>query len=496
MKSQPTPPAAPDYAAANQAGVTADINALPLRNAINAATTLGTSYTDPDTGKTYDFTGLGTTAVANQQLQQQLDAAPQIDETLLKLQQQYGPQFAEAARASLQATDPTGFALRDQFGSKLLNGQGTNSELVANQKAPSYEQMSGSGPDIHALSQSDAPTLQHVDPAAQMADTGAAAAGRSSLENGIFDKLAESNSGAIDPVLQRAAEQAARARGASSGNLMGDGSALQESLAVQQAAAAQQQQRQSDALNLLQSGQTTSDTTNRNNQQNFNNAGTAAQFNNGTDQQSFQNRAAINDQQNSAANQAFQNTMAAVGQRNQALQNSFASQQAVAQQQIAARQSDTANTQSYLGLSPIVAQGSMLSGLQQGAAPTTSGTGYNAVGSAQNAGQLGSGFAGNVFGTQANIFGTQSSAATAANSMMLNAAGGLASGFVCHVARLVYGQRNPRWIVFYYWKEHAAPKWFKAAYNRFAPQIAAMIRPFPLMQSAVRRWMDSKIQLA
>lgn len=496
MKSQPAAPATPDYAAANQAGVSADINALPLRNAINAATTLGTSYTDPATGRNYDFTGLGSQDVAHAQLMRQLQDAPDSAQALLSLQQQYGPQFAQAARDSLQATDPNGFALRDAFGAQLNGGEGSNASLLqsAGISAPQYQQLAASSvPGAQLLNNSENPNFQRLSAAPQMHDDPATAAMRANLQQSVADNL--SQVGTLDPALQRAAEQASRARGASTGNLMGDGSALQESLAVQQAQLAQDAQRRGEAGNLLSSGQAIADTANRNNQQNFSNTGQVATFNNASGQQNFQNASSIASQNNSAANAAFQNTMAQVGQRNQALQNSFQSQQAVAQQQLAANQQDIANKQSYLGLTPIVSQGAQLSGLQQGAAPTGSGTGYSAVGTAQNAGQLGSSFAGNVFGTQANIFNTQSQAATAANGQMMKAAGSLAGGF-CHVARLVYGERNPRWIVFFYWKEHAAPKWFKAAYNRLAPQVAALLRPFPGAQASVRRWMDHKIQLA
>lgn len=489
MKNQPEAPEAPDYAAANEAGVQADINALPLRNAINAASTLGTVYTDPNTGKTYDFTGLGSQDIANRQFQQQLADAPEVAKTLLGIQQEYGDDFARVARDNLAATDPTAYGMREDFGRSLRDGTNSNESLVRNLPPPAYEQIGGSGPALKQLQASDAPSLARIN-GINLADTGEAAAGRSTLEQQIFDRLAMA--GQSDPSLDRAAQQAARARGASSGNLYGDGSAMNEALAVQAAQRELDAGRRNDALQLLQSGQTTSDKGNVLAQQNFNNTGLTAQFNNGAAQQEFQNRGAIADQNNIASNQAFQNAMTAIGQRNQALHNSFAAQQSVAQQQMAARQQDTANKQSYLGLQPIVAQGSMLSGLQQGAAPTTSGTGYNAVGTAQNAGALGSAFAGNVFGTRANIFGTQSQAATAGNAQMA----GLATSFLCHVARQVYGPENGRWVVFYYWKELIAPKWFRALYNRVAPQVAILIRPFPLLQSVIRGWMDRKIQIA
>ena len=67
-------PAAPDYAAANVAGVQADAATLPFRLSISQAAQLGTKWTDPDTGKEYDFTGLG----IDQQNQAAVDSATQL----------------------------------------------------------------------------------------------------------------------------------------------------------------------------------------------------------------------------------------------------------------------------------------------------------------------------------------------------------------------------------------------------------------------------------
>jgi len=449
-KNNTEAPKAPNYAEANREGVMADVEMLPLRNAINAAAALGTSYTDPTTGKTYDFTGLGSQDIASAQLQQQLADAPAAAEALLKIQQQYGPGFAQAARDSLRVTDPTGFALREQFGQDLSSGNGIE-DLLNKSGAltnPTLERMQG----------------------ITLADTGLAAAGRTALERQIFDELAMVGQG--DPYLERATQQAARARGAANNNLYGSGAALNESLKVQEALRGLDDKRRNDALGLLASGQTTSDKANALAQQNLANEGSVKSFN------------------NAAANQAFTNAMATV------------------QQQMGARQQDTANKQSYLGLTPIVSQGAQLSGLQQGAAPVTTGSGYSAVGTAQNAGQLGSAFAGNVFGTQANIYGTQMSNQSSPLGTIVGAAAGsfggplgtaagnaLASKFTCHVARLIYGEDNPRWIVFYHWKEKLAPKWFRALYNRYSEPAAGFLALFPETHGIIRRWMDSKFQI-
>jgi hypothetical protein len=59
MYDSPEPPAAPDYAAATRAGVEANAELMPLLIAVDRAARMGTSYTDPQTGKVYDFSGLG-----------------------------------------------------------------------------------------------------------------------------------------------------------------------------------------------------------------------------------------------------------------------------------------------------------------------------------------------------------------------------------------------------------------------------------------------------
>ena len=598
MKNQPEAPQAPDYAAANEAGVRADVDMLPLRNAINAATTLGTSYTDPNTGKTYDFTGLGSQDVAHAQLMQQLKDAPESAKALLDIQNTLGQGFAQSARDQLAITDPSGMALRDQYGKDQLAGDNSIEGLVKGKEnfdpqtylnkypdlqkategmdqqakndwatmhwnrygqaegretgipktggapdAPKYESASGYGPDLKQMTQGEKPTLERMGDAEQqrglsntpqmqgvgttdLRDTGYAAAGRGGLEKQVMDDLAKT--GQMDPNLEREFQQAQRARGASLGNSYGDAGSLDEAMAVGKAQRELDMSRQQNALGLLQSGQTTSDKRNTlqqdqqasdvtaagfNNaalqqqyedqfknqdqsnaaaQANFNNTGQRTQFNNATAQQQFQNTGSINDQSNTAANQSFQNAMAAIGQRNQVAQNDFGAKQGLLQQQIGARQQDTANKQSYLGLTPIVSQGAQLAGLQQGAAPTGSGTGYSAVGTAQNAGQLGTSFAGNIFGTQANIFSTQSQAATAANGQMMSAA----TSFMCHTARLVYGEESGRWVVFYHWKEHVAPRWFKALYNRYTARFSRLISHSPAAQRVVRGWMDRQINLA
>ena len=63
----------------------------------------------------------------------------------------------------------------------------------------------------------------------------------------------------------------------------------------------------------------------------------------------------------------------------------------------------------------------------------------------------------------------------------------------CWVARLVYGARNPRWLVFRHWLLHCAPPWFRALYIRHGEGFAAWLADKPWLQAIIRRWMDARI---
>lgn len=140
-------PKAPDYAAANREGVLADIETLPLRRMIESAAKAGEKieYTDPRTGekKTVDFTGLGDVDMSKQMLDWQLDSADSVAAKSLEMSQKYGADFVEQRRKELEASDPTGFKIREEMGSSiladLLAGKGldaqTQAEVVAAERA-------------------------------------------------------------------------------------------------------------------------------------------------------------------------------------------------------------------------------------------------------------------------------------------------------------------------------------------------------------------------
>ena len=311
---------APDLAAANREAVMAAIETFPLQRQIEAASRIGETVNVPiyekgvDTGRTrpVDFSKISDIAQTEALGKALAALAPEQARQQLEAQKLYGTQFAQQRRAELQALDPERYGTGTEPGlyAQFLKDIGSRPIAEETIAAPSYERVGmPGGPQ----------------------DTGEAARIRSNLERQISAGLAQA--GTLDPAMIRGAEQAARARGTSTGNLLGNLSAFREARAVNEAISNADVQRRQQAIGLLQSGQTSSDVANRQSQE------------------------------------AFQNILAATGQRNTAMQQSFAGQMASQQQRQGSQQQNIANIQSALGLQPIVSQAAQLSGLQQGASP-------------------------------------------------------------------------------------------------------------------------------
>lgn len=307
---------APDMAAANREAVYAQAQTFPILRQIEAASRTGGAGTYPvydASGKVvaerpYDFSGISDIDVTRETARALAQLAPEQAAAQLKAAEQYGTRFAQQRRAELEAIDPSRYRLYESFLRDIGSPAGEQTQAVP--EAPTYERVG-------------MPTAPQ--------DTGSAAQMRRDLERQIAAGLAQA--GTLDPTMIRAAEQAARARGTATGNILGNLSALRESRAVSEAIANADVQRRQQALGLLQSGQTTSDVANR------------------------------------QAQEAFNNILAATGQRNTAMQQTFAGQMAAQQQRQNVGQQNIANVQSALGLQPIVSQAAQLGGLQQGASP-------------------------------------------------------------------------------------------------------------------------------
>ena len=60
----------------------------------------------------------------------------------------------------------------------------------------------------------------------------------------------------------------------------------------------------------------------------------------------------------------------------------------------------------------------------------------------------------------------------------------------CWVARLVYGEDNPRWMVFRDWLLNESPSWFRSLYIKYGESFANSIKDMPLAKSIVKSMMD------
>ena len=436
---------APDMAAANREAVYAQAETFPILRELEAASRLGTKgeYVILDekgnprldsSGKpvtrSYDFTGLSdvdlTKAIGTAMNEM---AGPQAAAQLATAQK-YGTQFAQQRRAELQTLDPTRYGLYENFLKDLQSGANQIPEDTI--QSPTYERVGmPGGPQ----------------------DTGYARSIRSDLERQIGAGLAQA--GTLDPAMIRAAEQAARARGTATGNVLGNLSAFREARAVGEAISNADVQRRQQALGLLQSGQTTSDVANR------------------------------------QAQEAFQNILAATGQRNTAMQQSFAGQMASQQQRQGTQQQNIANIQSALGLQPIVSQAAQLGGLQQGASPFGA---PQYIQGMQQAGpgqllQTGSSFA--LSNAQNEFQASQANSPLSIMKGVTSAIGALGAAAGCYVARECIPDQ---WEAFYFWKELVGPKWFKSFYDSNAEKFAKWIKDKPKAKKLVANWMLGRIK--
>ena len=431
----------PNFSEANAEAVKAQAETFPFLRAMDAAAKLGTTVKYGD--KTYDFSGkqedgsfkpIGDIQISEAVARAAAKIAPELTGKQLDLAKEYGTQFAQQRRNELEALDPRKFDLYEQFLSDVKGD--------------------AAAPDTRI----DSPTYERVGMPGAQQDTGASQLIRSELERQIQQGL--SQVGTLDPSMERRVQQAARARGSSINNVLGNPSALRESLAIQDALGNANSQRWNAAMGLLQSGQSTSDTANRN------------------------------------AQEAFQNILAATGQRNTAAQQSFAGQLTSQQQMLSGRQQNIANVQSALGLQPVSSQAAQLGGLQQGASPFvtpqyTQGMQMSKPGELMS---MGSNFAltnakNQYESDQANSFMNQFQGYARGIGNLGTSYQGFGLGG-CFVARECIPDQ---WEAFYFWKELVGPKWFRSFYDSNAEKFAKWLKDKPKVKKLVANWMITRI---
>jgi hypothetical protein len=114
--------------------------------------------------------------------------------------------------------------------------------------------------------------------------------------------------------------------------------------------------------------------------------------------------------------------------------------------------------------------------------------------------ESGLGFIQNQSTNAANMYNAQVGAGATKSAGLMGGIGSLAGGllgnsnlFKCWVAREVYGEHNPAWLLFRNWLDTDAPRWFDKLYLTFGERFANFISNKPRLKARIRLWMDTKI---
>lgn len=97
-------------------------------------------------------------------------------------------------------------------------------------------------------------------------------------------------------------------------------------------------------------------------------------------------------------------------------------------------------------------------------------------------------------------FNTGPTAGTQGQGVNISTPGGQvptgSQGGTCWVARAVYGETNPRWLLFRAWLLGEAPAWLRELYIAHGEEFAVWIQDKPLLKAAIRTLMDQAIASA
>lgn len=422
-KGSPEAPTPPDYAAANREGIYADIETLPLRRLIESASSGGrkiqyqtpkqladynaalaaardttpinisgyqssserkayqkalerggdvdiSQYISPEKYAEYnsaiasrvmpdisqyqttaDFTGLGDIDKAKMLAQMALETSDLSAQSQLDIGRKYGPQFQDLAIEALKRQDPEGYAGRQDLAAGLRRDYAAAAEPTESPLAASLR--------------SQAIGLAQQTPGYETGDTDAlrqareAVLGRSLSEYALGSQLSGQQ--------QQQVEQAVRGAAAARGQTLGNAQVMREVLQKYNAGEQLGQQRLSNLMNV---------------------------------------GAQVFGQETALAASKQQQAQARLANLFNAQGTQFGQEQALRQETQQQQQRRLANLQSYTLGAPISSQFQSLQGAQQSGAPYSP-IMAQGIGQAANAGQLGSSFAGNIFGTQAQIYNTQ-----------------------------------------------------------------------------------------
>jgi hypothetical protein len=110
-------------------------------------------------------------------------------------------------------------------------------------------------------------------------------------------------------------------------------------------------------------------------------------------------------------------------------------------------------------------------------------------------------YASNIYTSNTQAQNAANAATAANNASVIGGAfsglGALGGGLIskyCWVAREVYGEDNPKWMIFRNWTLNYGPVWFKKLYLKHGERFAVFISNKPLLKKIIRKWMDSKVE--
>ena len=122
--------------------------------------------------------------------------------------------------------------------------------------------------------------------------------------------------------------------------------------------------------------------------------------------------------------------------------------------------------------------------------------------------ESGLGFIQNQATNAANMYSAQVAADATRSAGIMGGLGSLGGGIaqglgtagklgslaaLCWVAREVYGEHNPAWLLFRKWMLNDSPSLFRKAYIKYGERFANFISDKPRIKARIRIWMDSKI---
>jgi len=101
-----------------------------------------------------------------------------------------------------------------------------------------------------------------------------------------------------------------------------------------------------------------------------------------------------------------------------------------------------------------------------------------------------------LFGAQAGYAGATNQGRGAMIGGIIGGLGALGGGIAagCWVAREVFGNENPMWLLFRQWLFENSPDWFFNLYIKHGEKFAQFISDKPLIKWAIRKWMTGIVE--